>query len=107
MLTRVCNPPWPVPTIYTVETGGKKWLVGVRRLLDGVHRGKNAGGLLKGKCSDTHPLTHALSPPLHLARRELAFANMSHAKNSSPDVEALGKINRKGTERKGKTLSFL
>lgn len=73
------------------------------RLFDSGHRTPNPGGLLKGKSSDTstQPFTRAQSPPLHLAQRVLAFANMSHAKNSSPDVEALGKINRKGIERCG------
>lgn len=85
---------------------GKKWLEEARRLT--VSRDRKAGGVLEGNCSDTsaHPLTLVLSPPLHLAQGLPVFASMSPAKNSSPDVEALGKINRKGIKRLGETFPF-
>lgn len=88
--------------------GGGGWLEEARRLFDSEHSTKNAGGVLEGNHSDTsvHPLTLALSSPLHLAQGLLVFASTNCAKNSSPDVEALGKINRKGIKDSGKHFPF-
>lgn len=70
-------------------------------------RGKKAG-LRHPAPTQAHPCSGLPSPrPLHLAQRMLVSASISHARNFSPDVEAPGKINRKGIERYRENHFFL